>query len=489
VFDGASGGQEAVTREGLMQYLQSRGITGQHEDEVEVLFSQFDDDGNGQLEWDEFYSMIFCIMEKEQLFTGQETIDSISELQIHSLYWFPWDKVIGSHESQGQGAPQAAPSASLASGYARAGSVTSSLSTRYLTEATFKRSHSKLVRSISQNGPTQNGNTQFSSRAGAAPGIEAIGETAVAGREQKLKWVLHTGELMVARGAISRPLVTWNGDLPGEREMVSRLGFVFRTYCVPFWWIEIFELVRKAWMTSLIALIAPNSAEQIAAALLVTLLSMGFYARTAPFSNPRIDKLMTLCLTAQAATLGWGLMLEFWKTESGSYDVEGNSTRYLILQIAVLLLNVGVLVMPILHWAYHAWRRHFLRHIAAAVTAVPQTTSAEVPLTRDPPYPHEVAGHTFPAATTMAENPGTLSGLLGHGTHESPPPQKVRQDGPIEQSSKAFSLSIEVPVDINREASKNPTQGSYGPNHSSDSSDGPASPPLRAGDFRLLPWT
>jgi len=54
MFQHASGGEVSLTYEMLINYLDEIGISGEHEEELQDLMLNFDDDGNGTLEIDEF---------------------------------------------------------------------------------------------------------------------------------------------------------------------------------------------------------------------------------------------------------------------------------------------------------------------------------------------------------------------------------------------------------------------------------------------------
>ena len=89
MFQHASGGEVSLTFEKLMNYLDEIGISGEHEEEVQVLMLKFDDDGNGTLEIDEFFEMIKDVVLHASTISGHETLESLDEQQLELLCRVP----------------------------------------------------------------------------------------------------------------------------------------------------------------------------------------------------------------------------------------------------------------------------------------------------------------------------------------------------------------------------------------------------------------
>lgn len=61
--------------------------------QLDRLFLLYDDDGNGNLELEEFEAMIREISEHCHLFTGAERLSSLSKTQLQALVLYDFDKV------------------------------------------------------------------------------------------------------------------------------------------------------------------------------------------------------------------------------------------------------------------------------------------------------------------------------------------------------------------------------------------------------------
>ena len=61
--------------------------------QLDQLFVAYDDDGNGNLELEEFETMVREISEHCHLFSGAERLAELSKMQLQALVFYDFDKV------------------------------------------------------------------------------------------------------------------------------------------------------------------------------------------------------------------------------------------------------------------------------------------------------------------------------------------------------------------------------------------------------------
>jgi hypothetical protein len=49
-------------------------------------------------------------------------------------------------------------------------------------------------------------------------------------REEKMEWLLNTGETMLSLESIALPLLKWDRTTQQERDALDRIGFLFESY-------------------------------------------------------------------------------------------------------------------------------------------------------------------------------------------------------------------------------------------------------------------
>merc|ERR1712000_615867 len=92
--------------------------------------------------------------------------------------------------------------------------------------------------------------------------------------------------------------------------MLRSTQFLFKEYEPRFWWFEVFECARRIMLTGGTIIFLEGSATQVAAGVLVSMVSIQVYAHTQPYI---CDKDYTLAMAAQWGiffTLFGGLLLK-----------------------------------------------------------------------------------------------------------------------------------------------------------------------------------
>jgi hypothetical protein len=122
-----------------------------------------------------------------------------------------------------------------------------------------------------------------------------------------------------------------------------------RNYDVRHWYFEILEMIRKLLMTSVIAFIYPRSSAQLAAALLLSVLSAVHVQYTRPFLDNKIGDTQTYALMAQSLTLLYGVMLLFQEIYSDMLRLpqsfaQGGITHF--FAGLVVCMNLGTAAFP-----------------------------------------------------------------------------------------------------------------------------------------------
>ena len=102
-----------------------------------------------------------------------------------------------------------------------------------------------------------------------------------------------------ARGAV------FSHEIPAMRARALReLGFLIAAYRIECWYWEVTELIRKLLLTSILALIAPLSAGQVVAGLLIAFFALILNLHMRPFAEGALNTVNTLVRVWRAARVG-----------------------------------------------------------------------------------------------------------------------------------------------------------------------------------------
>eukprot|EP00293_Proteomonas_sulcata_P011750 CAMPEP_0184307386 /NCGR_PEP_ID=MMETSP1049-20130417/16154_1 /TAXON_ID=77928 /ORGANISM="Proteomonas sulcata, Strain CCMP704" /LENGTH=541 /DNA_ID=CAMNT_0026619877 /DNA_START=90 /DNA_END=1715 /DNA_ORIENTATION=+ len=181
-----------------------------------------------------------------------------------------------------------------------------------------------------------------------------------ASRANKIRWLTHMGNRFCALGLIPEPKEEWDQRNERESLAVCRLGFLVRGYKTELWFWELVELSRKFIMTSLMVFLYPGSPQQVASGLVVTLMFLLSYLRYRPFRNDAVSSLMIVCLSAQLATLFYGLMKELMKLQA---EVDQYAAGIQSMRIFVVVLNIAVFIVPVVYLFSGSTRDAALRQV------------------------------------------------------------------------------------------------------------------------------
>lgn len=272
LYEGASKSNKVeVSSERLFEFLQECGISGRHRAEICNLFETFDHDGNGSLDIDEFISMIWAVMDNEKMLTGMETLETITGPQVEKLCRMNWsllfdedlDTFTGGafkrnlikklRDAAGNDLPERSYSSGHQPSLKSSNSILWSKRTRS-TNSREQHSSGETERitesretwrlSRKEEGLTSGRSACRFNNSGQSLSIVSAESAAVGAAESsayacplppssskraKLAWVLNLGKILIMKGKISLPAVSWNGETEQEQNAIDRLGFASLT--------------------------------------------------------------------------------------------------------------------------------------------------------------------------------------------------------------------------------------------------------------------
>ncbi|KAJ1483234.1 hypothetical protein T484DRAFT_1801045 [Baffinella frigidus] len=126
---------------------------------------------------------------------------------------------------------------------------------------------------------------------------------------------------LAAKGLAQAPkgMLVWNGELGDEEERaMRRAGFLFLLYEVEYWWFELFEMLRKLTMTTVLVFVASGTLGQIVFGLIVICLAFVVTFALTPYVSPNLDRCQLFSLGTQFVVLQYGLVLHLDGTSLSS---------------------------------------------------------------------------------------------------------------------------------------------------------------------------
>eukprot|EP00286_Rhodomonas_abbreviata_P021134 CAMPEP_0181305812 /NCGR_PEP_ID=MMETSP1101-20121128/9944_1 /TAXON_ID=46948 /ORGANISM="Rhodomonas abbreviata, Strain Caron Lab Isolate" /LENGTH=618 /DNA_ID=CAMNT_0023411783 /DNA_START=413 /DNA_END=2269 /DNA_ORIENTATION=- len=328
-------GLNLVSCSELVAYLATIGISGTKEEELARFFDHYDSDGNGALDEGEFQNMVDDIVSETGELSGSETMESLKDKHLEKLCRHPWHAMFVSD--------------------AEATGLNKEIN-RHIAENKKKQEKKRQLESFKASFKDTDGSLPsgqesfvFQEEEEEPPEAYVCHLDADAPRQEKLDWVIHIGNLLSFRGEISLPVLRWTGETQEEKDVISRIGFLFDSYKVQYWYFELLEMSRKLIMSSLLVFIYPGSPQQAAAGLFTTVFFLLIFLATTPYTATTLDNLQAISLTAQTATLFYGLMLGVEKLESHAGKVEQDAMTYLIIvtQFVIFILpGISFLLDP-----------------------------------------------------------------------------------------------------------------------------------------------
>lgn len=333
--DATDSGSARLTVGRLFEIAKRHGLASseQHRIEIEQLVAAFDEDGSCELEWEAFWAMAREIESKESWGSGVETVDDRDDEKLEELCKFRWrDFIVGEEEKEASLKRQRIQRM-------KKGNQKSVDNLRSISDESSSRVLSGSARHSFRNLAAGSGAHSSSSNDGDHVPSDAP-------RDKKLDWLFRQGKKLVDNGALAMPIVRWDGASQEERDAIDSVGFLFENYVVECWYYEIVEMARKFTMTGLIIFMWPDSPEQIAAAMMVTVAALFYFMSLRPYTSKAVDNMQSISLLTQAATLFYGLMLNIQRA-SARQDRGRPDSETSVFAVVILILNYIIIVVPV----------------------------------------------------------------------------------------------------------------------------------------------
>lgn len=141
----------------------------------------------------------------------------------------------------------------------------------------------------------------------------------------------------------------------------ENLSFLYKAYRREYWWFEVYELLRKLFLTGLIIFIAAGTATQIAIACVVCAVTLCLHMRLRPYEEPGDDVLQGFALAEVLLITYCALLLKL--------DLSGSDAVSVRMFDALLIGTNAVVVLGIMpasfyfqvrtpfFWGMNAWLR------------------------------------------------------------------------------------------------------------------------------------
>lgn len=126
----------------------------------------------------------------------------------------------------------------------------------------------------------------------------------------------------------------------------DNLSFLYKAYRPTYWWFEVYELVRKLFLTGLIIFVAAGTALQIAIATCVCFVSVAMHLRLQPYEDSWDDVMQTCSLTELLVMTYCALLLKL--------DMTGSDSVSLLVFDYLLIISNGVVLLFIMPTSFYA---------------------------------------------------------------------------------------------------------------------------------------
>ena len=164
--------------------------------------------------------------------------------------------------------------------------------------------------------------------------------------------------------------------------------FLFKEYEPRFWWFEVFECARRLMLTGGTVFFLEGSATQVAAGIIVALISIHVYADTHPFIDKKDDRLAMAAQWSIFFTLFSGLLLKTKVPSDDGYDGA--------LGGLLIFVNATVVVVAISIFVYEVFGG---QGDADPTNPMPRTASSSIGSTTSNPMMAGAASPSKPLAT------------------------------------------------------------------------------------------
>jgi len=152
------------------------------------------------------------------------------------------------------------------------------------------------------------------------------------------------------------PPLAWDGSSGvDERRVILRLGFLLSGYCAQKWYWEIFDMIRKLILATILVMAYDGSPLQWAWSMLVTFFALISHLLAQPYLNAGLNVHQRLVLISQFLTT-FGLML-FTLSDYMNSDYETDESQINTEAIAglIILVNLFASVLYPCYRFYLAW--------------------------------------------------------------------------------------------------------------------------------------
>ena len=321
-----------------------KGLEGTNVEGIVQLLLQFDANGDGQVDFEEFLALLKDARAQANLFTGSEDIKMLSEAQMDALLMFhgwpakhegPGDT--GENEGLGgfaqivkqhQRDHEEDDAEDLEERAERQANIEDGGDRSDLELVNIDKMKQELLQR-EQDGHMsdwyqcpEHGWRQDIAKAEAIyvqdpQAVEAFLEKMRIKElpaEEKRAKVLEAAHKLIEDNITATPPLVWSqasdegkedkdADPPKDQLIVNRFGFLFVAYRVNFWWWEAVEMFRKLLMTSILVFVMPGMTGQLAMGSMITFLFLLLNLFWQPYCSPGLNSLASFSLIAQFATL------------------------------------------------------------------------------------------------------------------------------------------------------------------------------------------
>ncbi|KAM3570220.1 hypothetical protein VYU27_007700 [Nannochloropsis oceanica] len=141
----------------------------------------------------------------------------------------------------------------------------------------------------------------------------------------------------------------------------ENLSFLYKAYKRQYWWFEIYELIRKLFLTGLIIFIAAGTATQVAIACLVCAVTMCLHLRLAPYEERGDDILQAFSLAEILLVTYCALLLKLDLTGSDAASVR-------VFDILLISTN-ALVVLVIMPASFYVQSRQYLKKFLSTMSS------------------------------------------------------------------------------------------------------------------------
>jgi len=122
-------------------------------------------------------------------------------------------------------------------------------------------------------------------------------------------WILQKARDLRAQGHIALPSIPWDQSTPEEKLAVDRLGMVFAKYKVEYWYYELFDMLKKILMTSVLSFCWYGTASQLFLGFFLLAAFLLSMLRSQPYDNASLNNFNVYSYLIQCVVLLYGICI------------------------------------------------------------------------------------------------------------------------------------------------------------------------------------